>query len=152
MVKKVVATWWLSSTTLSLYRSVIKSFITTRDALVKPRQSKSWHNAARAKANIFNSFNLCAPYVKVSNKYLQPTFHPWFQNNNCDYTNIKHKQHVLSLPTSRKLQLQQYFCIWQGGLCYLKKHKGQIKINDEIGEGTPIYFEGTHSAWLLAKL
>jgi hypothetical protein len=119
--------------------------------LVKPRQSKSWLNVARAKANISSSFNLYAPSMKVSNKYLQPTFHPWFQNHNCDCTNIKHKQHDLSFPISWKLQLQQYFCIWQGGLCYLEKHKGQNKIDDEIGVGIPIYFEGTHSTSLLAK-
>jgi hypothetical protein len=89
--------------------------------------------------------------VRMDNKYLQPTFHPWFQNLNCDCTNIKHKQHNLSLPTSWKLQLQQYFYIWQGGLCYPKKHKRHNKINDKIAKGTPIYFEGNHSASFLVK-
>lgn len=95
MVKKVVAAWWLSSTALSLYRSAIGSLAATRNALVRPGWSTSWHNAARARANISSSFNLCAPSVRVSNKYLQPTFHSWFQNPNC--TSIKHKQHDLHL-------------------------------------------------------
>lgn len=151
MVKKVVTTWWLSNTTLSLHQSAIESFATTKNALEKPRWSKSWHNAARTRANIFSSFNLCAPSMKANNKYLQPTFHPWFQNHNCDWTNIKRKQHDLSLPTSWKLWLQQYFFIWQGGLCYPKKHKGQNKISDVIARGTLIYFESNHFASLLAK-
>jgi hypothetical protein len=100
MVKKVVATWWLSSTTLSLYWSAIGSFATTRNALVRLRQSKSWNDATRARVDISSSFNPYAPLVRMSNKYLQPMFHQWFQNPSCDYTIIKHNQHDLSLLTS----------------------------------------------------
>lgn len=92
--------WWLSSTTLSLYQSVIGSFATTTNALVRLGQSKSWNDATRARGNISSSFNLCAPSMKMNNKYLQPTFHQWFQNPNYDYTIIKHKQHDLSLLIS----------------------------------------------------
>jgi hypothetical protein len=49
------------------------------------------------------------------------------------------------------LQLQQYFVFDKVGFAIQRNIKGQNKINDEIGKGTPIYFEGNYFVSLLAK-